>query len=296
MNRDNSKRPPPAVSVVNLPAPARKPSQSLLRPFETLADLADGLVEEHDRIRAIARRLRQLLSDNYIGAEQVPNPRDIEVSDFDREQVARARSLFAALDADDFYDDAEDDDDDRRLRHSVIAERLSLMLTSFPSGQAVPDGYAAMLLEHVVALGISRLALMSGCAALETSRATLPPISAVVEALKEHEALWQRRRWFDPLRTAAEAAASLTMVQAKLAAQERKSKIYQAQNRLNFADRDLVKIRAEIVSSQDAAAKLAGIIAADFEALMRAEADVDNAVHDLTRARWTGEDDQGAKA
>src|SRR5262249_7172635 len=139
----------------------------VLRPYTTLAELADYLTERYDEI---VQKRRHVLSLRYGDASQlpsacVPDESEFRISDHVRETLNRAQVLLARLDPEDAYepyrDEAEDtdggDDGDEggNLKRDVIAKRLAIMLGSFPGGAvADPDAFLEMLLQHVAAANI----------------------------------------------------------------------------------------------------------------------------------------------
>jgi hypothetical protein len=72
--------------------------------------------------------------------------------------------------------------------------------------------------------------------------------------------------------------------QAKLAAQERKSKLFLARSRLNRAHGEVPSICDEIVKLQNSAAEIARKIADRFDDLARTEAEAEDAARDLVVA------------
>jgi hypothetical protein len=271
-----SNRTPTTTGGAKLPATVK--TKNALTPFKRLADLADELVERYDEINSLERRLwNRNWVDTLPDDTKLPGDWVVTLNESDRESIKRAKALLDQLDREDLYDEFDDDDPDSGgLKRTVIAERLSVMLGAYVSGQpATPGNFVRMLLEHVSDANVSFLALHSACTELEAARATIPAISVVLTMLHEHEDIWKRRRlaimWL--AKTAADAAERLAVVRAKLASQ----RCARAVSNAVYARQSA---RQHLLAKQADAAKLAQEIADGFERLQRAEAELENAERD----------------
>jgi hypothetical protein len=270
------KRPPVAATnepgtgtVIALAAPRKSKSVGTpgiaapLAKLKKLTALADRLVEQQDEMNKAARRNIRHDADLDALAAQFR----LDAADLD--MITDAKALLNSIDVDEAYND-DGDGDGPRLKSSIVEARLSLLISTFPpKGQAAsPEAFTASLFDHVSDIGdLSLLALLSGCRAIEGGRATLPPITAVVETLTAHVAQWKRRchAIHSVAGTAAMGAEHIAAMREEREREKRRQALYQARN-----EHDVV--RSRLISKQEESRILAQQIAHDFEQLSKAEA------------------------
>jgi hypothetical protein len=174
--------------------PASKKPPNKFRLYSRLEDDADEIVEESKRLDDVGKQLWRRL----IG-EAVPEIWEVELDEWLTRKIARCREALKVLDPEENYDEPDDDDDDDdvqgSLKKKIISKRLAAMLAAVCVGEAkMPEGFEFMLLEHVHDAGVSYLAIEGGCRQIERGRTFTPSIAVVLEAIKEHDRLWQDRR------------------------------------------------------------------------------------------------------
>jgi hypothetical protein len=172
--------------------PASKKPPNKFRLYSRLEDDAEEILEESKRLDDLRKQLtRRLLG------EAGPEVWEAELDEWFTRMIARCREALKVLDPPENYDEPDDDDDDDTplLKKKIISKRLAMMLAAVAVGEAkMPEGFEHMLLEHVHDAGVSYLAIEGGCRQIERARTFTPSIAVVLEAIKEHDKLWQDRR------------------------------------------------------------------------------------------------------
>jgi hypothetical protein len=88
-------------------------------------------------------------------------------------------------------------DDDGRVRQSELSKMLALLVGSFPTSNVPePAVFTRFMLEDVAAVGTfgpSFPAMEGACRELRTTKTFMPAIAEVIEAVKKHEAMWDKR-------------------------------------------------------------------------------------------------------
>jgi hypothetical protein len=179
----------PADQQEKLPA-VKKPINKF-RKIKQLAALADEIKDEYDHLNKIKRNLGRRTP-----GEPLPNIAGIkQMHNYWQQQIDEASELLKLLDNEDQYDD-ETEDEGRRVKSSVVAKRLGLLIGSKHIGQpTTPEAYTMMLLQHVNDHDeMCYLSLESACRELEAEHKFLPDISEVLTKIDEHFELWWKRR------------------------------------------------------------------------------------------------------
>jgi chromosome segregation ATPase len=147
------------------------------------------------------------------------------------------------------------------LKRNVISKRLALLVGSKHIGQpTTPEAYIGMLLEHVAGMEpFSYLALESACRELETEKKFLPDISEVVEAIRRHDDMWERRKgaFWSIKRAAADLANLIATEQPRVEVEQAEAREDHARRALNRALDVLGHQKREATSKQEAAANAA---------------------------------------
>jgi hypothetical protein len=104
---------------------------------------------------------------------------------------ARVQAGFERFDRRHLYDE-----DDESLSHAYVAQRIGVLVGSFPNANpGSPDVFMKMLVEHVAAIGsLTDVALESACREIVEESKFLPVISEVVKTIKRHAQEWWGRR------------------------------------------------------------------------------------------------------
>jgi hypothetical protein len=171
------------VRSEKLPA---KPKPFPWKAFKQFADDCDELLEYYEA--ACRGRDSPQTADRTSG--------DVEDdAEWLQRLIARCETGFAQFDREDKYHVAEDGE--RTLKQSHIAQRLGVLLGSFPNTNPhAPEVYSKMLVEHVGAIkGVNYLALESACRAIAESEKFAPAIAEMVKLLRTHIRQWCERRW-----------------------------------------------------------------------------------------------------
>jgi hypothetical protein len=177
------------VEAPQVPASKRPPNK--FRLYSRLEDDAEEILEESKRLDEVRKQLfRRMLG------EAAPEIWEAELDEWFMRKIAHCREALKVLDPEENYDEPGDDDDDTPLlKKKIISKRLGAMLVAVCVGESkVPEGFEFMLLEHVHDAGVSYLAIEGGCRQIERARTFTPSIAVVLEAIKEHDKLWQQRR------------------------------------------------------------------------------------------------------
>jgi hypothetical protein len=246
--------------------------KNVIRKYKKLAELGGELVERHDEMSKASAGLSRLRYDKgYISSPiELPDEREVSLTDYDRDQIARAQALYNALNPEAAYngDDVEDEDDAFTLKRDVIGDQLALFARGFLSGDkvTVPEDFAMSLIDHVDAADVTFVALLATCIHLQDDRATIPSIAVFTDVLVEQQAVWDKRRSaiFQLPHLSRTSLENLHAVRDKVAAAQRADAVRNATQAVFFARRDLVAL-------QEQAAQAAQKVAAAFEKLEAAE-------------------------
>jgi DNA repair exonuclease SbcCD ATPase subunit len=112
--------------------------------------------------------------------------------------LAKCRAGFERFDCADHYEKPDgDDDDDEVLARDYIANRISVLIGSFPhAGPPSPDVYLRMMVEHLSAVdGLTQVALESACREIVETLKYTPTASEMMSIIEKHVDRWQMRRW-----------------------------------------------------------------------------------------------------
>jgi hypothetical protein len=265
-----------------LPATPQPVPWRAFQRFQADADELLAYVEELNRIRC--------------GENEDRTAGDLEDdSEWLDKLVAKVRDGFELFDHPDNYEE-DDGDGERVLKHSHIAKSLTMLAVSFPAGApGSPDGYLAMLIEHVSAVdGLTEVALESGCRAAVEDFKFLPAASELLKLLKTHVKQWNDRLW--AMRTGQgvrrDAIEALRTAAAEAAKQQQEIKIQEACNHVQVAMRTTQRLAKEV---EQAKAKLMALLEQHAQAERR-ESEAMRALRQVTMTPEEIEAEAKAKA
>jgi hypothetical protein len=228
--------------------PASKKPPNKFRLYSRLEEDADEILEESKRLDDLGKQLIRRLF-----GQAGPEIWEAELDEWFTRKITRCREALKVLDPEENYDEPDDDDDDDiqgLLKKKIISKRLAAMLAAVCIGEAkMPEGFEFMLLEHVHDAGVSYLAIEGGCRQIERARTFTPSIAVVLEAIKEHDQLWQRRR--RAIETIERKAAELI---ERIQDQALK-RVGEARSRWSSQLEQLHRIKKQAIDAQDAASQ-----------------------------------------
>jgi hypothetical protein len=175
---------PKTAALVNVPAVVKSPKLPAVRwkAFTDFENHCDDLVEI---VQVIGRELKA----------------GRDVSQSERQWLEEAKAKVRAGWLIHGYDDNSNYDDEGVIRHKPVAERIALLVGSFPNAAPPsPKVYARMMIEHVIAENPTITILESACREIERALKFPPTIAEVIQTLRARTKLFserERARMFD---------------------------------------------------------------------------------------------------
>jgi hypothetical protein len=241
------------VAVDGPPLPAIRKAPNRFKRFRMLCELADQIVEEHERLWAMHRSLWRR-SD-----EPLPDVEDAQLPEGLRKDIGRCRELIKEIDREDRYE--EDEEGDRVLKKTVVAERLALMFGNARVGGAKSsedaEASAEMVVAHVFDAEVSYLVLEGACRELEATQKFVPATAEVLEKISEHQSLWFRRQHAIGRieSTSRELQNEIRQAHAKFEAEKAEAKIKRAEFDLRNRHNLVSHAKQQVISKQESLRK-----------------------------------------
>jgi hypothetical protein len=251
------------IVPVNEQLPAKAKPVNKFKLFSELARTADDLISARQQITTVHQELRR----RKIG-DPLPSVSEFELTDYEREQIARCKQLCEILDPESYYNE------DGELERKVIKSRLALMLgATLSTSNNVPEVFSRQLLEHVTNVDeLGYLALEGTCREIESNKKWSPAISDLLEVLGKQIELWRRRQSVPYNIEAAEREliADIEAHKPKLAAELAHKAEREASMKLSMAKGSVTHGERTLMEKQKAAREAAEAVqAASFELLER---------------------------
>jgi hypothetical protein len=171
-------KPARSAALVNAPAVIKSPKLPAVKwkAFTDFENVCDELVETVQEIR------RELDAGG-------------EVSQWQRETLEAAKAKVRAGWMIHAWDDPENDDEEGVIKQKPVAERIALMVGSFPNAAPPsPKVYARMMIEHVIAENPTIAILESACREIERTLKFPPAIAEVIQVLRARRKLFDDRQ------------------------------------------------------------------------------------------------------
>ena len=173
---------------VSKPTRAKKTVANLLT---KLSEEIDYIVERYDEMQALYSRLNSAVRNKI--SIKLPETWEYLLDDGTTDSLRICSELMKKIDRPDFYD--EDDEGEPVLKHDVIQKRLLVTLGSIPKPQNTEGVLESHeMLMHVTNVpGLRYLALEAASYELADTCKWSPPIATIMEVLRKHQALWNKR-------------------------------------------------------------------------------------------------------
>lgn len=166
-----------------------------LRSLKQFAAKADSIARRDAQIEVdtLREKMEATTSREVIDQLIADAKRKVVLGENDKTLLAWCESAVKRFDPDDAY---ETDDDERyRLKPSVVAARIAVLVGAFPSGApSDPAVYLKVMMEHVSS--VETLSLPALDAAIWEAIGTLkfiPSVSELLVILKRQNEQWRRR-------------------------------------------------------------------------------------------------------
>ena len=266
--------------------PAIKKAPNGFKRFRILREIADRIVEEHERLWTMRRSLwqrRRRGSD-----EPLPDVEEAQLSEGIKNDIARCRALLKEIDREDRYE--EDEEGDRVLKKAIVAARLALAFANArvggPKSSGDADASAEMVVLHVFDAEPDYLVLEDACRDIEATQKFVPATAEVLEKISEHRGLWSRRQHaIDTIEsTSRELQNEIRQAHAKFEAEKAEAKIKRAeldlQNRHNLVN----LAKQQVIAKQETTRKGYQELEAAMARLAKCEEELDAAGAALAEA------------
>ena len=269
--------------IVAVPATKRPPNG--FKRFRILREIADHIVEEHERLCAMQRSLwqRQRRPSN----EPLPDVEDGQLAQWVLDDVARCRALLEEIDREDRYE--EDEEGDRVLKKAIVAARLALAIANARVGAKSSDdadASAEMLVAHVFDAEPDYLVLEDACRDIEATQKFVPATAEVLEKIDEHRGLWfKRQHAIDTIEsTSRELQNEIRQAHARFEAEKAEEKIKRADLNLRNGYCFVNHAKQQVIEKQEAARKAYQDLEAAMARLAKCEGELDAAAVALAEA------------
>ena len=263
--------------------PAIKKANGFKR-FRILREIADRIVEEHERLWTMRRSLLHRRESD----EPLPDVEDAQLAQWVKNDIVRCRALLKEIDRDDRYE--EDDEGDRVLKKATVAARLAIMFGNArvggPKSAGDADASAEMVVLHACDAEPDYLALEDACRDIEATQKFVPATAEVLEKISEHQGKWYwRRNAIATIEsTSRELQDEIRQAHAKFAAEKAAAKIKRAELDLRNRHKLVSAAKQQVIAKQETTRKEYQELEAAMARLAKYEEELDAAAAALAEA------------